>query len=250
MKKQRQIQLVLVLVFALLVLVACGRDRGDAAPEDPTPAATEAATEADPEPTPVPEQKAKEEESSEEAASEEEEASAQESEQEAASDEEAQPESPIGSPESPLEQPGSPLDKPDSPLAGPDSPLPTPVPDPEAGASTVVGRLINIESRQPLASTVVRLAEIVCPDDFVEDPTIAEMRDECVFSLDSAFSPSASTDDNGDFIFESVVSDDYVLFIGDHMMDHAVVMVEGEGLAIYQVKPDEVLYLDDVAVDF
>jgi hypothetical protein len=229
MKNYTYLRLVLTIIFVVLVLALLalwGRDRAAVPTAEPTATASPTAQSAETaaEPTSAP--------------------AAKEAPAEAA--EEEGPESPLSAPDSPL-APESPISSPESPLV---TPTPIPAPDPQAGAASVVGRLVNTYTRQPLTNTVVRLAEILCPDEFDENAGEAKMRDDCVFKLDNAFSPSAITDEDGVFIFENVDPKNYVLFVGDYMVEFTLANNENGSPVIYTVDSDKVLQLDEIAVEF
>ncbi|RME42307.1 MAG: hypothetical protein D6791_18085 [Chloroflexi bacterium] len=104
--------------------------------------------------------------------------------------------------------------------------LPTPTPfafpqDPDQitvapGKAVVIGRLISMRTGTPLPNTVVRLAEVYYADENNKSPETG------AYALDNAFSPSAITDDQGYFIFQDVDPRDYVIFVGDIMVNYTV----------------------------
>jgi hypothetical protein len=80
---------------------------------------------------------------------------------------------------------------------------PPSVPAPADGKTTVAGRVISEETKQPMVGVPVRLAEV-----YREGESGA-------FILDGAFSPGARTDDQGYFIISDVDVFEYVIVVGD-----------------------------------
>jgi hypothetical protein len=81
---------------------------------------------------------------------------------------------------------------------------PTPPPLPEVGKATIIGQIIH-EEGYPMASTIIRLAEVARG---------AEGRGGA-FILDVARSPGTLTDKNGYFIIPNVKAGEYVIVVGD-----------------------------------
>lgn len=146
--------------------------------------------------------------------------------------------------------PESPLAAPDSPLAAPESPLAPPsvdeAPTPEADKSSVIGRIVSIRTGLPLANTVVRLPEVYCAPGVKEE----DKREQCFWALDNAFSPSAISDETGLFVFNNVEVRDYVVMLGDIMLESLIIDDE-EGKPVIITTPEgEVLNLGELRVDF
>jgi len=118
------------------------------------------------------------------------------------------------------------------------------VPQPEAGKAVVVGRLFSTTNGEPLANVVVRLAEVYYPEDAPGD------KEKGVYILDNAFSPSATTNEQGIFVFINVEPRDYVIFVGDLAIKYAIVLGSEGTPQIWTIQPDEVNDLGNVRVDY
>ena len=137
-----------------------------------------------------------------------------------------------------------------SPLAMPASPLAPPpnieILAPPEGRSTVWGRVVSLATGAPLVNAIVRLPEVQCAPGVVE----ADKREQCFWSLDNAFSPSAISDADGYFVFVDVEPREYVFLLGDVMVE-STVYVDAENLPyIYAAPTDDVLELGQIAIDY
>ncbi len=140
----------------------------------------------------------------------------------------------------------SPLASPDSPLSSPNSPLEElEVEAPGGDQTIVIGQLVSFDD-EPLPGEVVRLPAVNCPEDVTEE----DKRFRCFWALDDAASPSAITDENGIFVFDSVPAQDYVLLIGDIMNRYTLIQDQDERAVIYTAAPGGILELGQFAVDF
>ncbi|GAB4496601.1 MAG: hypothetical protein OHK0052_06770 [Anaerolineales bacterium] len=133
------------------------------------------------------------------------------------------------------------------------APTPTPtrippasivIPMPQNGRATVSGFLISTHNNQPLQDVVVRLAEVYYPNN---DPTNKE---DGIYTLDNAFSPSAITDPDGRFIFENIEPRDYVIFIGDISVKYTIINTEDNKPRVWNVKPDKITDFGEILTDF
>lgn len=124
----------------------------------------------------------------------------------------------------------------------PSVPYPS-VSPPEQGRATVVGRLISIETGEPLVNTVVRLAEVYYADE-------NHSPESGVYVLDNAFSPSATTDENGFFVFTNVEPRDYVIIVGDIYVKYAVISHPDGTPKVWTVSPDQITNLGEIQVEF
>lgn len=149
------------------------------------------------------------------------------------------------------EQPESPLQS-ESPLQ-PSTPLPTPTPEPEpeafetdtsAGLAVVKGTVINPNTGEPVAGHYLRLAEVYCPEDVTEE----EKETRCFWALDDAFSPFATSNEDGSFEFTDVLPFDYVFLVGDVKTTYALANnAEGKPI-IFTILPDQGLDLKEIKV--
>jgi hypothetical protein len=111
------------------------------------------------------------------------------------------------------------------------APTPTPAPDggeppvvattinpleitPSNDAGMVVGRVVSISTTLPLSQTPVYLAEVF------RDPNGSE---EGAFVFNSAASPGAITDGEGNFVHMNVKPAEYVIFVGDPHFEYQVI---------------------------
>lgn len=139
----------------------------------------------------------------------------------------------------------SPLSAGESPLSVAVSPLPTPLAIAE-GRSMVTGRLLSQENSQPLVRSIVRLAEVYCPDETPDE----EKADECFWALDNAFSPSTFSDGDGIFVFEDVEARDYVVLVGDMLVKHAVVNDSEDRPILVAAPPGGLIDVGEHLVDY
>jgi hypothetical protein len=145
----------------------------------------------------------------------------------------------------PVAQTTSPLSASESPLSAAQSPLAVP----EAiidGKAWVSGRLFSLESGQPLNREVVRLAEVFCP----EDVQAEEKSEECFWTLDNAFSPTAFTDETGYFVFKNVEPHDYTVMVGDYVGRYAFVNGENGKPIIFTAPADETTDVGEYQVEY
>ena len=105
----------------------------------------------------------------------------------------------------------------------------TPPAPPQAGKATVVGRVMSEKTGEPMADTLVRLAEVV------------RSGDEGAYVLDQAFSPGARTDKDGYFIFENIPAMEYVLIVGDVQRSYKVIENEDKKPRVYNALADQIL---------
>lgn len=145
----------------------------------------------------------------------------------------------------------------DSPMPTPAisvSMLPTPVPFQfpsdlsavkiEAGKAVVIGRLISSITGQPIANTPVRMAQIYYAEEGNKDPN------QAAWALDNAFSPYATSNENGYFIFENVEPVDFVIFVGDILDRYNVETGENEHPVPHAAPADVLTDLGDVVVAY
>ncbi len=112
---------------------------------------------------------------------------------------------------------------------------------PEQGRATIVGRLVSAETGEPLAKTVVRLAEVYYASE-------NRSPENGVYVLDNAFSPSATTDENGFFVFSNVEPRDYVIIVGDIYVKYIVISNPDGAPKVWTASPDQVTDLGEISV--
>ncbi len=170
-------------------------------------------------------------------------------------------ESPLNSQfESPLSALESPLALPAAVQALLDEPIPEPSITPNAGKGIIYGRLISSVTEEPVSHMVVRLPKVICHTD-------QEKLENCEWALNNAYSPSATTDDDGYFVFENVdavemdeddetvikrEARDYVIFVGDFMMVYQVIMDKENPKQpkVYRLHNGETIGVGSIVIDF
>lgn len=114
-------------------------------------------------------------------------------------------------------------------FVSPPPPPATPVAPPAAGKSTIVGQVLSLSTRAPLANIPVRLADVV------------RQGDQAAMVLDSAFSPGDITDDQGRFIIENVNPGEYVIIVGDVTAQYEVIAEPPGKARVWELVSDRVL---------
>lgn len=113
-------------------------------------------------------------------------------------------------------------------FVSPPPPATSPAP-PAAGKATILGQVLSMSTRAPLANVPVRLAEVV------------RQGDQAAMVLDSAFSPGDITDDHGRFVIENVSPGEYVIIIGDITSEYEVISDPSGRARVWELAPDHVL---------
>lgn len=123
-------------------------------------------------------------------------------------------------------------------LSSPTTEVPrvTPPNPPEADKATVVGRVVDADTNEPLSSTLIKLAEVYGEGD------------EGAYVLDTYFSPGATTDENGYFIMENVPAIGYVVVVGDVFYIYSIIQTEEGKPKVWKTSPGEVLDLGTLLV--
>jgi hypothetical protein len=114
---------------------------------------------------------------------------------------------------------------------------PVAVPTPEAGQATVIGRIIVRTTKEPVASAVVRLAQVY------------REGDDGAFALDDAFSPGGVTDPEGYFRIQNVESNEYVIVVGDVRTQYEIIPDPSGKPRVWDLQADQILDTGDIAVD-
>lgn len=111
---------------------------------------------------------------------------------------------------------------------------------PEPGTAIVKGKVISEISGEPLSDAIVRLAEVFRrPDEEEED----------LVMLDQAFSPGTRTDNQGNFVFESVEPMEYVIVVGDVENTYRIVADDSGIASVFKAEPDQVLDVGELIVE-
>jgi hypothetical protein len=113
-------------------------------------------------------------------------------------------------------------------------------PVPEEGTATLAGQVFTtIGGDKPLTDTVVRLARVYWNED----------RSDGAFVLEGATSPSAITDQDGQFTFHNLAAADYVIVVGDVMGQNVVVSESSGKPRIVTVATDETKNIGNIRVE-
>jgi len=105
----------------------------------------------------------------------------------------------------------------------------TPPNTPEASKATVIGRVLDEKSGEPLADTIIRLALVV------------RQGGEGAYVLDVAFSPDALTDKDGYFIIENLDPQECVIIVGDVYSTYKVITGEDQKPKPWKVEAGKIL---------
>jgi hypothetical protein len=136
-----------------------------------------------------------------------------------------------------------------TPTVVPDSTLVTPEPNseddfivesvqPDAETGVVRGRVISALTTEPLASTVVAMAQVT------------RQGEEGAFVLNSASSPMNVSDVDGYFIIPNVPPGEFVMIVGDPYDVHEIILnPETEMAQTYFVEQGRVTEVGEVVVD-
>lgn len=111
------------------------------------------------------------------------------------------------------------------------------VPKPQAGQATIVGRVIVRTTKKPIASVVVRLAQVY------------REGDDGAFALDDAFSPGGVTDPEGHFRIENVEATEYVIVVGDVRTQYEIIPDSSGKPRVWDLQADQILDAGDIVVD-
>lgn len=112
------------------------------------------------------------------------------------------------------------------------------IPTPQLGEAVVIGKVYASDGSS-LKSSPIRLAEVYRSEN-----------NSGAFALDEATSPSAMTDENGEFIFLNIVPGEYVIVVGSINTKYMINANE-DGTAIVQdIKPDVITEIDPITVNY
>lgn len=121
------------------------------------------------------------------------------------------------------------------PLMGCSTSVPAPsstaAPAPAAGKSTIMGQITSNTNGAPIKQTIVQLARVY----YGQNST------EAVFALDLANSPGTFTDEQGAFMFTSILPGEYVISVGDYYGQNDIVREENGDARVFKAEPDKTL---------
>jgi len=104
-------------------------------------------------------------------------------------------------------------------------------PTPEKGQASVTGQILNEVSNEPMAETIIRLAEV-----YRKDGT----ETEGAYVLDVAFSPGDISDQRGYFFIKDIPAGEYVIVIGDPYGDYDILEDEAGTAKIWKIPSDKI----------
>lgn len=111
----------------------------------------------------------------------------------------------------------------------------TPPAKPQADKTTVIGRILDKKTGQPLPNRVLRLGEVIRKEGAPDE--------EGIFIMDASFSPGARSDSNGYFIFENIESKEYVLLL-EVLVDANYAVAKGDNDKPFRWQPEVGKVLD------
>lgn len=85
------------------------------------------------------------------------------------------------------------------------SPPVTPPAKPQTDKTTIIGRVLDKKTGQPLDNRVLRLGEVKYK--------VGGGEDEGIYIMDASLSPGTRSDSNGYFIFENIEAREYVILL-------------------------------------
>jgi len=97
--------------------------------------------------------------------------------------------------------------------------------------SAIVGQLVSYTNHEPVPNTVIRLCQVYWDSE----------HKNASFVLEGATSPGAITDENGIFIINDVIPNEYVILIGDITGNYDIVKEDADTAKIFLLSPDNVL---------
>lgn len=103
-----------------------------------------------------------------------------------------------------------------------------------------VGSLLD-NNEKPIEGEVVWLGEVIWNDD----------KSEGHFVIDGGRSPSTVSDEFGNFIFESISTNDYVIIIGNLELDPLIIPKQSNPneAEIFNCTDGTIIYVDEIIVD-
>lgn len=107
-----------------------------------------------------------------------------------------------------------------------------PVADPQANMAAIRGRIVSSSTGEPLTGVIVRLGSTVWE----------ENKQSGAYLMDEAQSPGTRTDAQGNFVFENVPPEEYVVLVGYSSGQYKVI-AEGDKPLYWQAEAGEVLDL-------
>lgn len=109
---------------------------------------------------------------------------------------------------------------------------------PQAGKTTVAGRIISTKDGKPLVNTPIRLAEVYRGGGQTG-----------AFVLDGALSPGGTTDNTGSFTIANIESREYVLVVGDVYGKYTIVSGDDGKARVWKTEPGKTLDMGEIKVD-
>lgn len=117
------------------------------------------------------------------------------------------------------------------------NPFPTAPPSPQAGKTTIIGKVTSKTDGKPVSNVAVRLADVY------------HQGEEGAYVLDGAFSPGDITDEQGDFAIQNVDAKEYVIVVGDVYAKYEVIPDSSGRARVWKTESGNVLDVGDLQVN-
>jgi hypothetical protein len=105
----------------------------------------------------------------------------------------------------------------------------TAIPEPEAGQTTVTGKIFSTTLNQPYPKAAVWLAQVY------------REGEDSAYVLDAASSPAEYADENGVFVIANVEPTEYVIVVGDPETEYVVIPADTGRARIWATEAGKIL---------
>lgn len=114
---------------------------------------------------------------------------------------------------------------------------PTQPDTPETGKATVIGRVIDRNTNQPMKSVKVWMAEVV------------REGDQGAYVWDTTNGPASPTDDQGFFAIQNIKAMEYVIIVGEPYSRFEVISGNDAKPKVWNVPANEIIDAGDLVID-
>lgn len=104
------------------------------------------------------------------------------------------------------------------------------------GFGGITGIVVQGTDNQPVKEVSVHLAEVF------------RNNEQAAYMFDSANSPSTVTNESGEFTFSSIASGEYVIILGDQMVNSRIIMDDQGKARIWIIQPDQITNTGQVGI--